>query len=101
MQVLTSLKCLAQYPDQDIDDVREWKSKFQFCCINIVLYLSTWSHLPTWSHLLISKLVKFGALKATRSFQFPDLNSTLPVTLMCAEMAIKSILHLPAYPDKP
>ncbi|OAL21554.1 hypothetical protein AYO22_07950 [Fonsecaea multimorphosa] len=92
---IVSSYCLVQYHDQNVNDVSEWKSKFQFFCINIVLYLST------YQTLLLSILVRVGAFKATYYFQTPDLNVTLPATLLCAEMAIISLLHLWAYPYKP
>ncbi|OAP59104.1 hypothetical protein AYL99_06402 [Fonsecaea erecta] len=95
VSAIVSSYCLSQYHDQNVHDVRQWKTNFQFFCINIVLYLST------YQNLLISILVKFGAFTATARFQTPDLNVSLPATLLCVEMAIISLLHLWAYPYRP
>ncbi|KIW24270.1 uncharacterized protein PV07_09997 [Cladophialophora immunda] len=92
---IVSSFCLGQYHDQIVGDVNQWKTKFQFSCIKIVLYLLT------YQNLLMSILLSLGAFRASKRFQTPDLRVSLPGTLLCAEMAIISLLHLRAYPYRP
>ncbi|KAK5022237.1 hypothetical protein LTS07_010317 [Exophiala sideris] len=86
--------CLKQLHTHVKDDVKQFKTGFQFFCINIVLYLST------YQNLFIALLLSTGAIRADDKVQTPELKVGLPATALCIEMGIVSLLHLWAYPSK-
>src|SRR5271154_6659348 len=50
--------------------------------------------------LLLSVLLNSGALRPSSYIQRPDLKVGLPMSILCLELSIVSVLHIFAYPAK-